>query len=118
MTNPYIPPYEEGKELSEQPTRVLIARLNARTASMSTIHTMMELPEYVELIRRAPLVLVDIWSDADNFGHWQNISVQTIAASLGEKIEFPEEARTSVEPAFAIVKEWLNQKVESMLLAG
>lgn len=114
MTNPRIPTYEEGKELSEQPAGVLVARLNFQTDTMSSIGQMMDLPEYQEMYRRGAAILPDIWADRENFCDWQNVIVQTLARDLGETLEFPSEIRTKWSPVAAIVLSWLERKVQSM----
>jgi HD-GYP domain-containing protein (c-di-GMP phosphodiesterase class II) len=113
MSNPEIPSFHQPEETSPEIISALIDRLNENTEYLSTIDAMVNLPEFQEMMALGEDTFQHILDDKDNFSHWHNVMTQFIARDIGEPIEFPEEIRTKVKPAFDHVIAWLENRQQS-----
>ena len=116
MSNPEIPSFNHPAEASPEIISALIDRLNENTEHLSTIDAMINLPEFQEMMALGEDAFQHILDDKENFSHWHNVMAQFIARDIGEPIEFPEEIRTKVKPAFDHVIAWLENRQRSIKL--
>ncbi len=117
MKNPEISSFNHSVEISPQIISLLMNRLNENTEHLSTIDGMVNLPEFQEMMALGENAFQHILDDKENFSHWHNVMTQFIARDIGEPIEFPEEIRTKVKPAFGHVIAWLENRQQSAKLS-
>jgi hypothetical protein len=116
MTNHNIPSFDHPQESGHESVTTLVEMLNDKTGIMSSVDDMIALPAFQEMMTMGEGAFTHILADKENFSHWHSVMAQLIAQEIDEPIEFPDEVRQYVEPVFALVIEWLENREQTTLL--